>query len=185
MGRLAVDPVLVEQQAARRHQHVGVGGEADQLRRSPRQLPQRQKGVALLLGLAQREGGGGLGAAARLGRDVGGEGDPVGAGEADAGDLGQPVGVLVQDRHRALAEAGVDRCCEVGEPCGASCTWRSRTAREACQDSAAAAAWSALTPRSEPKTPTGSAAIAPSTPSPYWSTRRSARVGPMWRSEVR
>ena len=71
--------------------------------------------MALLLGLGEGVDGGGLGAAGRLGRHVGGEGDPVGAGEADPVDLGQPVGVLVQDRRRAVAEAGVDRGGEVGE----------------------------------------------------------------------
>ena len=79
------------------------------------QLVHRQVGVALLLGLAEGEDGRRLGAALGLGRHVGGEGDLVGAGEADPGDLGQPVGVLVQDRHRALAEAGVDRRRQVGE----------------------------------------------------------------------
>jgi hypothetical protein len=59
--------------------------------------------------LGEGEDRGGLGAPLRLGRYVGRQGDLVGTGEADAGDLGQAIGVLVQDRHRALAEAGVDR----------------------------------------------------------------------------
>ena len=115
MGRLAVDAALLDQQAAGVDQDVGVGVEADQLRGAPRQLVQRQVGVALLLGLGEGVDGGRLGAAAGLGRDVGGEGDLVGAGEADPVDLGQAVGVLVQDRHRALAVAGVDRRRQVGE----------------------------------------------------------------------
>ena len=115
VGRLAVDAAFVEQRAWRFGQHVGVGVEPDQLRGPRGELGQRQVGVALLLGFGEGVDGGGLGAAARLGRHVGGEGDPVGAGEADAVDLGQPVGVLVQDRRRAVAEAGVDRRGEVGE----------------------------------------------------------------------
>ena len=75
-----------------------------------------RKRVALLLGLAEGEDRRRLGAALGLGRHVGGEGDPVGADEADPGDLGQPVGILVQDRHRALAEAGVDRRRQVRQP---------------------------------------------------------------------
>ena len=71
--------------------------------------------VALLLGLDQRVERGGLGAAVGLGRHVGGEGDLVGTDEADSRNLGQPVGVLVQDRHRVLAVASVDRGGEVGE----------------------------------------------------------------------
>ena len=58
-------------------------------------------------------------------------------------------------------------------------------ARLACQDSVAAAAWLTLTPRREPKTRCGSAAISRRTLSPYSSTSRSARAGPMWRSDVR
>ncbi len=84
-------------------------------RGAPRQLLQRQVAVALLFGLGEGEHGRGLGAPGGLGRDVGGEGDPVGAGEADPLDLGQAVGVLVQDRHRALAVAGVDRRRQVGQ----------------------------------------------------------------------
>ena len=116
VGRLAVGAAFVEQQAPRLRRHVGVGLEADQLRGAPVQLVHRQVGVALLLGLGEGEDGGRLGAALGLRRHVGGEGDLVGAGEADPGDLGQPVGVLVQDRHRVLAEAGVDRRRQVGQP---------------------------------------------------------------------
>ena len=107
VGRLAVDAALVEQQArARRPARRGRAASPSSRAVRARQLLQRQVGVALLLGLGERVDGRRLGAPARLGRDVGGERDLVGAGEADAVDLGQPVGVLVQDRHRALAVAG-------------------------------------------------------------------------------
>ncbi len=114
-GQLAVDaPVLVDQ-PARVGQHRRVGDEADQPRRALGELLHRQEAVAALFGLAQDVDGGRLGAFVGLRRHVGGERDLVGAGEADALDLGQPVGVLVQDRGRALAVAGVDRRRQVGE----------------------------------------------------------------------
>ena len=55
VGAFAIDPALVDDDAARLHQHVGVGDEPDQPRRAPAQLVQRQVAVALLLGLDQRE----------------------------------------------------------------------------------------------------------------------------------
>ena len=114
-GRLAVDGLALEDEAGGAGEHLGIGGEPEQPRRALGQLGQRQEAVALLLGLGQRVDGGRLRPPGRLRRHVGGERDLVGAGEADAGHLGQPVGVLVQDGHRALAEAGVDRRRQVGE----------------------------------------------------------------------
>jgi hypothetical protein len=116
VGRLAVGASLVEQQARRPRHHLGVRPQADQPRRARAEILQRQERVALLLGLREREDRRRLGTPVGLGRDVGGEGDLVGAGEADAGDLGQPVGVLVQHRGRAVAEAGVDRRRQVRQP---------------------------------------------------------------------
>ena len=115
MGGLAVDASLVDQQAGGSGEDVGVGVEAEQLGAAAPQQRQRQVGVPLALGLCEREGRRRLGAAVGLARDVGGERDQVGAREADPVDLGQPVGVLVQDPHRLGAVAGVDRGREVGE----------------------------------------------------------------------
>ena len=74
--------------------------------------------MALALCLGEDVGGRRLGAAIRLPGDVGGQCDRVGAGEADPVDLGQRVGILVQDAHRLGPVAGVDRRREVGEPVG-------------------------------------------------------------------
>ena len=66
-------------------------------------------------------------------------------------------------------------------PCGASCTCRSRIAREACQDSAAAAAWSALTPRSAGEDAGRVGGDRPQHGLAVLVDSRSARAGPMWR----
>ena len=113
--QLPVGTGFVEKQATGADQDIGVRRQADQLGRAAGQLVDRQEGVTFLLGFRDREDRRGLGAPRRLGRDVGRQGDAVGAGEADPLDLREPVGVLVQDRHRAIAEAPVDRRRQMGQ----------------------------------------------------------------------
>ena len=64
--------------------------------------------MAPRFGFGQRVGGRGLGSARGFGRHVGCQRDPVGAHEADADDLGETVGILMQNCQRTLAEARVD-----------------------------------------------------------------------------
>ena len=118
VGALAIGAALVEDHPPGGDQDLRVGRQLDQLRGPLDQLRDREVRVALGLRLGDRVHRGRLGAAVGLGRDVAGEGDPVGAREADPVDLGQAVGVLVEDRHRPIAEAAVDRCRQVGEPVG-------------------------------------------------------------------
>ena len=92
-------------------------------------------------------------------------------------DLGQPVGILVQDRHRALAEAGVDRRRQVGEAVrGELHVEVADRARLACQDSTAASAWPTFIPRSEPKTAGRVRRRSPASP-PRRARRPAARPG--------
>ena len=183
VGALAVGAILVEDHAASSEQDLGLGRQAGQLRGSlaPARPPGDSSALPARLRRSRRRRPPGRGGRTRAARRRRGRScrrgrsrrrRPRSAGRGPRGGSPSP-GRRTGDGSGPQGGRGRGAPVRRGGP---------GSRGEACQDSAAAAACLALTPRSEPKTPAGSAAIAPRTASPCSSTRRSARVGPMWRS---